>query len=144
MSLRGTYKDRAIKAILNHLEKIAPTIVANQIASVSYKNQTYNLHDSYGWCIYYGGKPYKMSFAGSAKATEARKWKGREIMGRLEITDLFTNGYKPTAPIELALGVAMPYGKILQERKYEVFALAISNLEASTKEIKGAVFKRVK
>lgn len=117
--------DIAVKSYIEKLAERGQYIVDRELASISYKHDTYNLHDSYGWCVYVNGKIARMGFAGSEKATEAKKWKGTEYWGRDAIKNLFEHRYKPTSYIELAIGVAMPYGMYLEENLlFEVFAVA--------------------
>lgn len=130
-------RDRAVRLYVDKLSSIGQEIVDNELANISYNHDTYNLHDSYGWCVYVGGKIAHMGFAGAKQASKRKKWHGKEISGREEIKDLFENRYKPKSFIELAVGVAMPYGMVLEEKlKYEVFAVAADSVKRAANRIK--------
>jgi len=132
----GRTREIAVKRYVQLLEKVGKDVVDKELNSVSYKNRTFNLYDSYGWCIYVNGSAYRMGFAGGKLSTKSRKWYGEEMEGRSEIVKLFES-YKPTAPIELVVGVAMPYGMVLEEkRKYEVFAIANSGVKQAAARLR--------
>lgn len=141
----GKTKDKVIKAMVGNLSHIGQQIIDKELESVSYNHDTYNLHDSYGWCVYVGGKIEAMGFVEPQNASKKKKWYGNELSGRDEIKKLFQARYKPTSYIELVVGVAMPYGMILEEKmKYEVFAVAASSVEQAAKRIKGARYERIR
>lgn len=141
----GRTRKKAVQAIVEHLARIGQEIVDKQLGDIGYTHRTYNLHDSYGWCVYVDGKPHLMGFEGSAMATEVKKWKGRELSGRDEIKRLFESGYKPSAPIELAVAVAMPYGMVLEEKmKYRVFATAASDVQQAARRIQHARYEYIR
>lgn len=138
-------RDKATRIFVEQLARIGQDIVDRELNNVSYIHETYNLHDSYGWCVYVGGRIARMGFAGPQEATENRKWYGRELSGREEIKKLFETRYKPKSFIELAVGVAMPYGMILEEKmQYEVFAVAANSVSQAARRIKGARYEYIR
>lgn len=135
-------RKKAEEAYVAKLSKIGQDIIDTEMRSVSYKNQTFNLHDSYGWCVYVDGKIVAEKYMDKT-ASEPRKMKGKDVWGSEEIKKLFHGGYTPTSSIELAVGVAMPYGGYLHRRKYEVFALAAQSVKEAASRIKDARYKAV-
>lgn len=130
--------DRLLRKLLEELCMEGRRIVEEQLGNVNYTHRTHNLQDSYGWCVYYGGKKWREGYyTPNAVARRGKKWYGRVLEGREEIKKLFRR-YKPVSGIELAIGVAMPYGMVLEEqRKFRVFALSHHEIEKLARKYKG-------
>jgi len=133
----------SITKLVNFLSEEAKRIIDEELSNVSYKNDTDNLHDSYGWGIYINGKLTKSGYQ-TEYALSPRIWEREPIYGRDAITEFLEQKYKPHEGIDLVIAAAMPYGQILQERKYEVIAIAQNQLKALSNRIKGSTFGIIK
>lgn len=142
-------KSGSLNSLVEHLSGEADKIIKAELESVTYRNDTDNLHDSYGWGIYINGKLMKSGYQ-TQNALAPRIWEREPLYGRDAITDFLERGYKPHDGIDLVIVVAMPYGQILQEgggnlkRKYEVIAIAQNQLKALSRKIKGSTFGIIK
>lgn len=114
------------------LEKEAKRFLSDVLSKVgkggsSYKHDTKNLYDSYGYGIYLNGQVIASSTTKSV-ATEPRVWYGDKIFGAELAKKAFgEGGYKPSSQgYVVVFGAVMPYGSILEsgsgnlKRKYDV------------------------
>jgi len=135
MSIKSVY----IRTVLNSLEQDGKRILSECYNSKDFQDRTFNLASSYGYCIYVSGVPQRIGFLSpNTRSTESREWYGQDIEGRDEITKFFNSVYSPSSGIELTIAVAMPYGKVLEnkgggiKRKYKVISMAYDKLKALT------------
>lgn len=134
----GKFKDTVTRNLVGRLAMEGERIINDELSHVSYKHDTYNLHDSYGYGVYVDGVLVKQGTTLS-KAKEKRTWYGKELSGHEVIVDYLKNRYKPNDGIDLVVVAVMPYGEILQDKQgYEVIAVAVDRLQGLAKKIKGA------
>lgn len=136
-------KDNSINRLVDFLSGEAKKIIDEELKNVGYKHDTDNLHDSYGWGIYVYGKLTRSGYQ-AQNAIAPRIWEREPLYGRDAITDFLERKYKPHDGIDLVIVVAMPYGQILQERKYEVIAIAQNQLKALSRRFKNSTFGIIK
>ena len=55
-------KTDSLNKLIKFLSEEADKIIAEELNRVTYKNETDNLHDSYGWGIYVNGKLTNSTF----------------------------------------------------------------------------------
>lgn len=111
------------------------------------KNQTQNLHDSYGSAVFYNGKLVTgtMRFVGAIRASGGRynSYTNSIEYGRDEIKDFF-NTYKAPEGLTLVIAVAMFYAGILEagksplRHKYKVISMVGDDIEMLASKIDGA------
>lgn len=142
-------KDNSINRLVNFLSDEAKKIIDEELNNVDYKNDTDNLHDSYGWGIYVNGKLVKSGYQ-TQNAIAPRIWKREPLYGRDAITEFLERKYNPHDGIDLVIVAAMPYAEILQEglgnlkKKYEVIAIAQNQLKSLSRRVKGSTFGIIK
>lgn len=134
----GKTKDSFVNALIERLAEEGERVMRECLQEKDYTHQTYNLHDSYGYAVYYQGSIKKKGMA-SPQASEAKEWHGEKVSGRSAITD-FLNSYKPTKVIELIVVAAMPYATDLEHgiglrRKYKVIAMSYDKLQTVSKNL---------
>lgn len=137
----GKFRAMAIQYITDELSKDGQKVIDACIKEVTYTHRTYNLYDSYGWCVYYDGRIKDMGFIDPyPRASEFKYWgkgeKKRPVSGRKEIENFF-NEYKATKDtFELVIAAAMPYAEILEtgggnlKHKYKVISMSYQKLQA--------------
>lgn len=128
----GKIKDMYVNALIEQLAKEGERIMRECLQEKDYTHQTYNLHDSYGYAVYYQGS-IKRSGKPSPQALEPKKFGSESITGERAITD-YLNSYKPSNGIELVIVAAMPYAIRLEhgqglKRKYKVVAMSYDKLQ---------------
>ena len=95
--------------------------------SHGFQNRTYNLQDSYVWCVYYNGKrvPHGYGFYGRKMASKpsilheySPKDMQKEVKGRA-LAQAFAQSYKPQEQDgwEIVFAACAPYGAYLELRK---------------------------
>lgn len=95
--------------------------------SHGFKNQTFNLQDSYVWCVYHNGKrvPHGFGFYGNKLARKpsilheySPKDMQKEVNGRA-LAQAFVQTYKPQEQNgwEIVFAACAPYGAYLELRK---------------------------
>lgn len=141
----ATLKDKALAQILQRLEQEGNRILHECVDESDYTHRTGNLYDSYGYGIYVGGKLTKTGYLSSSKtATENRKWYGKNVSGREQITNFLNSEYKPTKGIDMVVVAAMPYAEVLefatsgQKYSYNVISMSYDKLKQLQGEFKGA------
>lgn len=141
-----TLYEKALKTITRELSKDAKVVLRECIKEKTYKHQTKNLYDSYGYGIYVEGKLIETWYLStSPKAEEGRDWYGETLFGREEIEDYLKNDYHPTGVIDLAVAAAMPYAKVLEEgggnlhHSYRVISMSFQKLQELAYKYKGQV-----
>ena len=115
-SILENFKDGIDKGVIDALRKACPEIIQLIFEQRSWKDDTYNLRDSFGWGIYQKGKQVAKGYLEPVpKATEGDKKRG--LMGREQV-DAFLNGYKPQTynDIEVVFVAGMYYAGILEWR----------------------------
>lgn len=115
-SILENFKDGIDKGVIDALRKACPEIIQLIFEQRSWKDDTYNLRDSFGWGIYQKGKQVAKGYLEPVpKATEGDKKRG--LMGREQV-DAFLNDYKPQTynDIEVVFVAGMYYAGILEWR----------------------------
>lgn len=116
-SILENFKDGIDKGVIDALKtKACPEIIQLIFEQRSWKDDTYNLRDSFGWGIYQKGKQVAKGYLEPVpKATEGDKKRG--LMGREQV-DAFLDDYKPQLydDIELVFVAGMYYAGILEWR----------------------------
>lgn len=142
--------DKARKQIIDNLAKDGRMIITACYNERNFTNRTFNLHDSYGCCVYYKGSPISgtKSYAGSLQASESKKWYGQNIQGRSEI-DEFLDSYRANpSTISLVVAVAMPYAQVLENgrglsRKYRVISMGYDKMQSILSKYKNATLRTI-
>lgn len=134
-SLKDTYKLMLIDILQNEGQRIINECVEER----GYTHQTKNLYDSYGYGVYDGGVLKRSGFlSATPSATVGKKWYNETLHGREEI-QTFLSEYKPKSNgLSLLIAAAMPYGKVLEGRKYQVISMAYNKLQSLANGVKGA------
>ena len=116
-SILENFKDGIDKGVIDALKtKACPEIIQLIFEQRSWKDDTYNLRDSFGWGVYYKGKQVAKGYLEAIpKATEGDRKRG--LSGREQV-DAFLNNYKPRTmkDIELVFVAGMYYAGILEWR----------------------------
>lgn len=113
--------DEAKRRFFDDLVKKAENVMDEIELGVGYQNQTYNLYDSYGYCIYLYKKKYKVGYrSNTQKAKVKNRYHGKWYSGREEINKFFDR-YTPKNNIEIVFAVSMPYGVHVENLGYNVF-----------------------
>lgn len=115
-SILENFKDGIDKGVIDALRKACPEIIELIFEQRTWKDDTYNLRDSFGWGIYQKGKQVAKGYLEPVpKATEGDKKRG--LMGREQV-DAFLDDYKPQLydDIELVFVAGMYYAGILEWR----------------------------
>lgn len=113
-----------------------------------FQNWTYNLHDSYGCCLYYDGKEYLNSrrYVGRKALVGKTDPLGNLILGR-QVLDDFFDSYKPKPKgFDLVIVAAIFYAYILEKgiglrKKYRVISGARNLVEDIARKYKGSVIQ---
>lgn len=141
----GKFLDKLIDSLAKDGEKI----IKKAYETKTYKDRTYNLHDSYGSAVYYKGVllPNTIYYT-TPNATKTKKWYGSLIKGHSELID-FLQEYEGGSGLELVVVAAMPYASILENQegrvrqKYKVISgvtLDMNNL--TLQKYKGSSVRR--
>lgn len=116
-SILENFKDGVDKGVIDALKtKACPEIIQLIFEQRSWKDDTYNLRDSFGWGVYYKGKQVAKGYLEAVpKATEGDRKRG--LMGREQV-DAFLNNYETQLydDIELVFVAGMYYAGILEWR----------------------------
>lgn len=145
-SLSGV-RDRLVRQYAGYLAQKGKELIEQAYYTRDFNNRTYNLHDSYGSCVFYNGKevPNTRRYVGRKATVGKKNPQGELILGRAEIDNYF-DSYKPTSKgFELVTAVAMFYGEILEKglghlkRKYKVISGMDSELQALAKELNARI-----
>lgn len=141
-----SFYKKALGIIANELAKDAKDVLKECVQEIDYTHRTKNLYDSYGYGVYVQGKLTKIGFLSSSpQATKTKKWYGKVLKGRDEITDYLRNDYKPKGVIDLAVAAAMPYAKVLEaggggiSKKYRVISMSFQKLQELARKYNGNV-----
>lgn len=145
----GIVADVVVKQMANGLINDGYQALRAAYDTRQFTNRTFNLHDSYGSCLYYNGKEYPNSrrYVGR-NALVGKKDMGKNlILGRAEI-DAFFDKYKPNPKgFDLVVAVAIFYGEILEKgtgklrRKYRVISGAANQIYTLASMYNGKVTK---
>jgi len=142
----GKLYNTIISYILDCLEEDAKRILQECVDEREYEHRTKNLYDSYGYGIYLNGRLKRKGYLStSPQATEKKKWYGRVVKGRTEISKYLRSGYSPGNGIELITVAAMPYAEILEDgsgrlkRSYRVITMSFQKLTDISKMYNGKV-----
>ena len=115
------------------------------------KNETQNLHDSYGSAVFYNGKIYPQTtrFLDRLATDKGVKVNGRYITGRQSIEEFFSKYNPPSKGMQLVVAVALFYGGILEggesplKRKYKVIFMIGDDISLLSSKIKGSKVKTI-
>lgn len=150
-----SFKDEAYKAIVSSLKEDGERILEECYNARDFQNRSYNLRDSYGYCVFVDGKPHTMGFLEGKMAKNGKKWYNEVIEGREAISDFFSNEYKsPSGSIELVVAAAMPYAQVLENggasdgrfsyrQSYKVISMSYDKLKAILSKYPGANVSRL-
>lgn len=140
-----------------YISKLAKQLIADGYKCIrtaydtrQFTNRTFNLHDSYGSCLYYNGKEYPNSrrYVGREALVGKKNIDGGFTLGRADI-DIFFDNYKAKPKgFELVVAVAIFYGEILEKgkgklkRKYRVISGATNEIISLSSKYNGTI-KRI-
>ncbi len=138
--------DKYINGLADKLINEGKRLVKNAIVTKTYKNDTYNLHDSYGAAVYYRGKLIREYYNSPSKAQEPRKHEsGVFVYGADDIKEYFQLEFKPsTRGLSLVVVSSMWYGETLEKgeglkKKYQVISQISSEVDDVASKYKGSV-----
>lgn len=122
-------KDAIIRAYANSLATEGKRLIDIAFSTANFNNRTYNLHDSYGSCVFFNGKeiPNTRRYVGRKATVGKTTPSGDLIFGRAEIDNFFDSYKTSYKGFELVTAVAIYYGRILEtgdglRRKYKVIS----------------------
>ena len=139
--------DKHIKQYAQYLAQEGKSLIETAYYNRDFNNRTYNLHDSYGSCVFYNGKevPNTRRYIGKVATIGKTNHEGEIILGREEVDKYFDTYKSNFNGFELVTAVAMYYGKELEKgtgrlrRKYKVISGMDSELQALANKLKGKV-----
>lgn len=105
----------------NRLIAYAEQEIVNIVASRAFDDRTFNLADSYVWCVYFNGKGKGTGTYGKKRANRTsllHEWSpemSKEVDGR-KLANEFVKAYKPTTRKgwEIVFAACAPYGAYLE------------------------------
>ena len=140
MAKKITNTQDAHNTLIKYLTRKGERIMWNAYNSREFKNQTFNLHDSYGSAVFYNGKVIKSTirYLGSEQAKKKNHrttdwtWKGQRSMpdhredrhipddyllmsGRDEVMEFFSKYVPKTTGYHVVVVAAMFYANILEK-----------------------------
>ena len=85
------FKEDYIEKYGDYLAKEGKRLIDTAYANKDYNNRTYNLHDSYGSCVFYNGKelPNTRRYVGRKAVAGKKNGSGELVLGRAEIDKYF-------------------------------------------------------
>lgn len=139
--------DKYIKQYALYLAQEGKSLIETAYYNRDFNNRTYNLHDSYGSCVFYNGKevPNTRRYVGRSATVGKKNRQGELILGRAEIDRYFDTYQSTFDGFEVVMAVAIFYGEILEKgkgklrRKYKVISGMDSELQALANKLKGKV-----
>lgn len=140
-----TLYQQYVNQVITSLKADGERIIRECEREKTYKHDTKNLYDSYGYGVYVGGAIQARGYLSqSPEANRRKEWGGEEIAGREEI-DHFLDSYGATQGVELVIVAAMPYAAILESgaglsKKYKVIAMSYEKLSAIKGKYNGKVY----
>lgn len=143
MAKKNSLKNQAVAEIVRELSDKGYELIVKAYNNANYdKNQTQNLHDSYGSAVFYNGKLYpnsKRYMTNRAVGGRYNTLSGEVEYGRAEVDKFFDNYIPIPKGFELVCVVAMFYGEIIAKglqsnvgTKYRV----ISGIEDGMQDLK--------
>lgn len=143
------FKEDYIEKYGDYLAKEGKRLIDTAYASKDYNNRTYNLHDSYGSCVFYNGKelPNTRRYVGRKAVTGKKNGNGELVLGRAEIDKYFDTYKSSFKGFEIVTAVAIFYGVILEKglgrlrRKYKVISGMDSEMQALADKLGGKIVK---
>lgn len=131
------------QSFYEELIKEGETLMLSAYLHSEYINRTKNLMDSYGSCLYVGGKEYPNSrryLNDTPEAEVPKKWYGVEMRGREALDEFFNDFKAEKGKIQLVVVAAMPYAAIVELKyKYRVISSISSDMDSLAKKYKGRV-----
>lgn len=130
MAIISEIKSKVIQEYASFLASEGKSLIEAAYYGRDFNNRTYNLHDSYGSCVFYNGAeiPNTRRYIGQAARERVKGDNDQWVSGREEI-DKYFNSYKSNFKgFELVTAVAIYYGKFLERgggrlrRKYKVIS----------------------
>lgn len=137
-----SFKDEAVRSIAMELAEEGKKLINIAYESREFKNRTYNLHDSYGSCVFYNGKEYPNTRRYVGK--QATVWKtapdGTPVLGRNEVDKFFDEYRCWNKGFTLVTVAAIFYAGILELKyKYQVISGLNDSMNSLAKKYKGTV-----
>lgn len=131
----------------NYLADEGKNLIETAYNNRGFNNRTYNLHDSYGSCVFYNGKeiPNTRRYVGRSATVGKKNRQGELILGRAEIDSYFDTYKTNFKGFELVTAVAIFYGEILEKglgklkRKYKVISGMDSELAILAKKLNARI-----
>lgn len=119
----------AIEKQTKMLKDYAPIALQDAYNDRDFRNQTYNLKDSYAWAVYYKGVRKGKGFLGNKEADGFSNFHGQAINGRQLANDFISkyisivdNGW------ELMMVAAAPYSVALEGEGFMVLSAAFDSV----------------
>lgn len=118
------------------LIEYAPQILRKAYAESTFRDDTFNLADSYVWAVYYNGKLEGKGYLWKGdKADRPAKYHGIDVYGR-QLATAFANLYKPQIlkGWDLVVAATTPYAPILEagsgspRKRFEVISTVYDDL----------------
>lgn len=145
-SLRSALR-KPVQMYGNYLAREGYKLIMAAYNNRDFTNRTYNLHDSYGSCVFFKGKeiPNTRRYVGRSATVWKKNRQGELILGRAEIDRYFDTYQSTFDGFEVVMAVAIFYGEILEKgkgklrRKYKVISGMDSELALSAKKLNATV-----
>lgn len=137
MRLRTNFNSNELfRGIVDTLAEIGAELVEKAEKTKTFTHDTFNLHDSYGYGVYFNHKLVRIGFL-EQLALEKKKWKSTSMSGRTRII-AYLHRLKPKSRCCLVIATAMPYDKYVEAKGYKVISQIYGSLaEAKRAKLKG-------
>lgn len=148
MATVSQLKDSYIREYGMYLAAEGKSLIEAAYYGRDFNNRSYNLHDSYGSCVFFNGKEIlgTRRYIGKVATNGHRNSEGTGIiMGREEVDKYFDTYRSSFKGFELVTAVAMFYGKYLEngsgrlKRKYKVISGMDSKLAELASKLNGKI-----
>lgn len=147
MASSKNIRDAYIREYGMYLAGKGKSLIETAYQNRDFKNRSYNMHDSYGSCVFYNGKelPNTRRYVGRKAIVGKTGRDGELILGRAEVDRYFDNYKTSFKGFEVVTAVAIFYGEILEKglgtlkRKYKVISGMDSELQLLAKELNAKI-----
>lgn len=142
--IRKAY-DEFVKSMIYELSIIGNDLMAKAYENRDFSNRTFNLHDSYGYAVYFDSNQVEVGYF-SKQSSELRKG----LDGRTEIENFFRSYNPINKGFELVVVAAIFYAQDLEEgktptnTKYQVISNIYGDISNISSKIKHSKVRFIK
>lgn len=120
--IKNIYSKKLVKEQTKRLEEYAQKELIEMVSSHDFKNDTYNLQDSFVWVLFFNGEKRSHGFYGGGRASEnsmLHAWgtpANRVPVNGRELAETFVGTFEPTVKSgwEIVWAAVAPYGAYLE------------------------------